>query len=189
MKDLNHFQFRGKRGKRNQLIIGLYAVDNDDFISRITLQNTDAIAKEEAYDGWIRASLCPLIESRKLDSDDVVYPSLIHYNFSLLRDLLGQKEINIQDVWLMCGDGVGNKNRRYLKVAIGYLYGALLEYNLRYWCISRTRFANPRDTSPVTLKGVIPEIEPGNFIKFDFQHCVHYRKLSLRHENMIKSLA
>jgi hypothetical protein len=100
MKDLNHFQFRGKRGKRNLLIIGLYAVDNDDFISRIALQNMDAIAKEEAYDGWIRA--------------------------------------------------------------------------------------NPRDTSPVTLRGAIPEIEPENFRKFDFQHYVHYRKLSLRPEIMIK---
>ncbi|WP_155827731.1 hypothetical protein [Gillisia sp. JM1] len=100
MKDLNHFQFRGERGKRNLLIIGLYAVDNDDLISRITLQNTDAIAKEEAYDGWIRA--------------------------------------------------------------------------------------NPRDTSSVTLRGIVPEIEPGNFIKFDFQHYVHYRKLSLKPEIMIK---
>ncbi len=103
MKDLNHFEFLGKRGKRNLLIIGLYAVDNDDFISRIALQNLDAIAKEEAYDGWIRA--------------------------------------------------------------------------------------NPRDTSPVTLRGVIPEIEPDNFRNFDFQHYVHYRKLSLKPEIMIKYLA
>lgn len=184
--NLNSFQFRGKRGKRNLLIIGLYAVDNDDFLSRVALQNMDAIAKEEGYDGWIRASLCPVIESKKLNSTELIYPAIIHYNIWMLRDLLVQNGINIYDVWLMWGDGVEHKHRPYLKQALGYLYAALLEYDLRYWCIWRTKRANPRDTSPETLKGIVPEIDPPNLIKFDFQHYVHSRKLPLKPEILIK---
>ena len=183
---LNSFKFRGKRGSRNLLIIGLYAVDYDDFLSRVALQNMDAIAREEGYDGWIRASLCPFKDSRKLNSKDSFYETLIHSNIAMLSYLLEEKAINIADVWLMWGDGVEDKHRLYLKKAIGYLYGTLLKYDLRYWCIWRTRLANPRDCSPESLKGIIPEVESPGFIKFDFQHYVHYRNLALKPEIIIK---
>ncbi len=173
------YKFRGKRGKRNLLVIGLYAVDYDDFLSRVALQNMDAIAKDEGYDGWIRASLCPFIDARKLNSSNLFYEYMVHYNSILLSNLLQEKDINVADVWLMWGDGVEDKNRQFLKKAVGYLYGNLLKYDLRYWCIWRTRRANPKDCSPESLNGIIPEVEAPNFIKFDFQHYVHYRKLAL----------
>ena len=186
VKSLNTFQFRGKRGKRNLLIIGLFEVDYDNFLSRIALQNMDAIARKEGYDGWIRTSLCPFKDSRILNSTNVLYDAYIHYKLSMLDYLLDEKDIHIADVWLMWGDGVEDQHRLYLKKAIGYLYGTLLKYDLRYWCIWRTRLANPKDCSPESLKGIIPEIETPGFIKFDFQHYVHYRSLSLKPDIIVK---
>ena len=180
MNNPNHFKFRGKRGKKNLLIVVLYPINYDDFLSRITLQNIDAIARDGEYDAWIVFSICPFIESRKLNSDKSIYSEVIYYNIMMLKDLLAQKEINIRDVWLAWGDGVENKLRQYLKTAIGYLYGALLEYDLRYWCIYRTGRANPKDPSPETLRGIIPEIEAPPVTKFDFQHYVHRRDLLIK---------
>ncbi|SKB76990.1 hypothetical protein SAMN05660776_2898 [Salegentibacter holothuriorum] len=180
MKDLNQFKFRGKRGEKNLLIITLYPVDYDNFLSRIALQNIDAIARDYDYDGWIISSICPLKDLRKLNSVQFIHPVIIYYRITMLKNLLSEKDINIRDVWLAWGDGVENENRQYLKAAIGHLYGTLLEFDLRYWCISRTRRANPRDASPETLRGIIPEIEPPTLVKFDFQHYVQRRELELK---------
>ena len=186
IKPLNSFQFRGKRGERNLLIISLYEVDYGDFLSRIALQNMDGIARQEGYDGWIRTSLCPFIDSRKLDGTQMLYPTFTYARIMMIRQLLESPGVNIKDVWLTWGDGVEHPHCSYLKQAVGCLYGSLLKFDLRYWCIWRTRRANPRDCSPETLKGILPEIESPGFIKFDLQHYVHHRNLDLQSRIFIK---
>lgn len=186
MKSSDRFYFHGRKGKRNLLIIGLYPVNYDDFLSRVASTNANKIAAEEGFDGWIKVNLFPINETDKGNSGDLIADALIHYNIYMLTCLLEKNEWNFQDAWLMWGDGIEAEVSAFLKSAVGYLYGALLKFDLKYWCIFRTRRANPRDTSPETLGGIMPEIEPVNFIKFDFQHYVHYRKLSFRPEIMIK---
>lgn len=167
----------GKKGENNLFVVGLNPSNADAQNLDPTSRNIEQIAKQNGYDGWLLVNLYPVRQSKPAELSIEADREIFWYNLHLIEQLMKTDQFKIKDAWLCWGDSIDSFNHSYLKQAAGYLYKKLVKFDLDYYCIGRTRKANPCHPSQQAINCHLGGIENLQFINFNFKNYVRDIKL------------
>ena len=140
---LSERYFLFKKGKNNVLVIGLNPSTNNAESLDPTSKDIEKIVKANGFDGWVIANLSPFKADNTSELPTYEDKDLLDKNLNLIEALIMGEKTKISNVILVWGDNLECFLYPYLPEYAFYLLERLDKYDLKFWCILKTRKGHP----------------------------------------------